>query len=312
MKKLKTLFWFIWVTSLLLGLVEAINYPGYLLDKFGFDMKVTFIFIAFLSAIALLFKFVKKDFGLQKRDQIITIFSAFIMLVYVILKIVNRLTYDGFIFNKLHVLPGSLLWLALISLTGLGVVWIPQIKFKKLVNIRSVIYVFVFLLVLFNLRQIYKSKWQALQFIITNPKATYDDKMRKTIGDIFYNYALFVDKYTPENASLLVPPQAFPWPGLGNVGYFRYFVYPRTINSGDEFESPSKDALSKIDYVLLNWGESDRVEYLHTHGWPKFDVKAEKIIFMNRDGSYGGEIKGDYRYKDYEDKQVWGIIVVKH
>jgi len=33
---------------------------------------------------------------------------------------------------------------------------------------------------------------------------------------------------------------------------------------------------------------------------------------MNEDGSYGGEIKGDYRYKDYKGKRVWGLIVVKH
>ena len=312
MKKVINLFWIVWGVSLLLGLVGAFYSSKYLFEKLGIDMKVVFIFTALLTFIVLLFRFIKKDFVLQKRDRIITIFSAFVVLVYFVLKVINRLVFNGLIFDKLHVLPKNLFWLALICLLSIAVVWIPQIKFKKLLNIQSVIFLIILLMIFYNLFSIYKSKWRLYQQIITNPYASYDDKMRNTIGDLIYNYALFVDKYTPEEASILVPPQAFPWPGTGNVGYFRYFVYPRTINSGDEFELPSKDDLNKIDYVLLNWGETDRVENLHTHGWPKFDVKAEKIIFMNRNGSYGGEIKGNYYYKDYKDKQVWGIIVVKH
>jgi hypothetical protein len=204
------------------------------------------------------------------------------------------------------------LWPALISILIIAIVWIPQIKYKKLLNIQTLIYTIAIFIICYNLFLIYKSKWRSYQQIISNPQASYDDKMRNTIGDLIYNYALFVKKYTPENSSILVPPQAFPWPGSGNIGYFRYFVYPRTIESGDEFEAPSKNSLAKIDYILLNWGETDRVEYPHTHDWPKFDVKAEKIIFMNRDGSFGGEVGGNYYYKDYKDKQVWGIIVVKH
>jgi hypothetical protein len=312
MKKLISLFWFIWATSLLLGLVEAINYPGYLFNKFGFNMEMTFIFIAFLSVIVLLFKYIKKDFYLQKTDRIITIFSAFIMLMYLALKIVNRLTYDGFVFNKLHVLPDGLLWPALISLLSIAVVLIPQIKFNKLFNIRSVILIFTFLLILFNLRQIYKSEWQTFHYIIANPKATYGDKMRRELCPIFYDYTLFINKYTSEYSSLLMPPQTFPWPFVGNGGMLRYFVYPRKITNGEEYEAPSIEVLKNIDYVLLNWGETEQTQGVYTHEWPKFDVKAEKIIFMNEDGSYAGEVKGDYYYNNYKGRRVWGLIVVKH
>ena len=155
-------------------------------------------------------------------------------------------------------------------------------------------------------------EWWNFQFMIANPHATYDDKMRRVAGTLFYNYSLFVNKYTPKNASILTPPQSFPWPGSGNVAYFRYFTYPRNIYNGKESEPPSKEVLSKTDFVLLNWGETDQTEGAYTHDWPKFDVKAEKIIFMSEDGTFEGEVKGDYKYKDYKGKRVWGIIVVKH
>lgn len=254
----------------------------------------------------------KKLKTIKKSNKIITIFSIFIITLYVFLKIVNRLTYEGFVFNKFHVLPDNFLWPALISILGIAVVWIPQVNFRKLLKIQSIIIVFALLIITQNLYHIYKSKWENFQYIVAHPYATYGDKMRRGVGSIFYNYTLFIDKYTSENSILLIPPQGFPWPQTGNASMLRYFVYPRKISNGKEFDPPSKDILKDIDYVLLNWGESDETEGAYTHDWPKFDVEAEEIIFMNKDGSFGGEVKGDYHYKDYKGKQVWGLIVVKH
>ncbi len=249
---------------------------------------------------------------IRKVDKLVLFSFLFLLSLYFVVKLANRLTPAGDLFNKLHIQPNNFIWPVLISLIPVIVVLIPRVNFRKLFKIQSIFILFAFSIIILNLYKIYKLNWRTFQFVIAHPYATYNDKMRKAIGDLTYNYILFVDKYTPPNASLLIPPQAFPWPASGNVVYFRYFVYPRDISSGDEFESPPKDVLNKIDYVLLNWGETDMVEFPHTHDWPKFDVKAEKIIFMNEDGSFGGEIKGDYRYKDYKNKRVWGLIVVKH
>lgn len=249
---------------------------------------------------------------IRKIDKLVLFFFVFLLSFYIVLKVVNRLTSLDDLFSKLHIQPDNLIWPVLISFVLVAIVWIPQINFRKLLNIQSIFLLFAFSIIVINLYSIYKTNWLTFRFVITHPYATYDDRMRKAIGDLTYNYTLFINKYTPPKASLLIPPQAFPWPASGNVPYFRYFVYPRVISNGDEFESPSKDTLNKIDYVLLNWGETDMVEFPHTHDWPKFDVKAEKIIFMNEDGSFGGEVKGDYHYKDYKGKRVWGLIVVKH
>lgn len=256
--------------------------------------------------------FIKKDSKLRKEGIIVTTLFIFILVLYVSLKILNRLTYPDFVFSKIHIQPDGLIWLVLLSLVPVIIAWIPRINFRWLFKIQSILIVSVLLMIAQNFYYVYKSEWQTFKFMIAHPKADYGNKMRYKIGSVFYNYALFINKYTPENAAILIPPQAFPWPQSGNVGMLRYFVYPRNISNGDEFESPSQEDLKKIDYVLLNWGEADMVESPHTHDWPKFDVKAEKIIFMNEDGSFAGEVKGDYHYKDYKGKKVWGIIVTKH
>jgi hypothetical protein len=249
---------------------------------------------------------------IRKIDKLALVISILLISFYVLLKVVNRLAYPDFVFSKLHIQPNSLMWPALISILLAAILWVPRIDIKKLLNIRFTFLVFASLMIAFNFIRIYKSQWEKLQFIIAHPLATYDDKMRETTGSIFYNYTLFINKYTPEKSFLLAPPQSFPWPGSGNVAYFRYFVYPRNLSNGEEFESPTKEVLKNIDYILLNWGETEQTQSVYTHEWPKFDVPAEKIIFMNEDGSFGGEVKGDFHYKDYKGKKVWGIIVVKH
>jgi hypothetical protein len=305
-------FWIIWSVFILLGIVEAVTYSGFVPNHIGVSMYSIVVIVGLLAVPTLLLRLMRKNTTFSKGDRIASVFFIVVLTLYVILKVANRLTYPGFVFSRVHIDPNSLISLVLISLAPVVVAWAPRINIKQLVKIQSVLVILAFSIIALNLYTIYKSEWKTFQLIVAHPNATYDDKMRKAIGDVFYNYSLFVNKYTAPSASLLVPPQAFPWPGSGNVGYFRYFVYPRNIINGDEFEPPLEDILARIDYVLLNWGETDIVEPPHTHDWPKFDVKAEKIIFMNKDGSFGGEVKGDYRYEDYKDKKVWGLIVVKH
>jgi hypothetical protein len=311
-KRINILFWIFWAISLVLSLIESFTYSGYLLGRFGIGINVIMIIAGILAAIVLLLRLIKKDTKPRKSDRIVYIFFAFILTFYVVLKVINRLTPVNFVFSKIHVQPDNLLWTMLISALPAVIAWVPKINFRKLFKIQSFIFLFVAFIILRNLYSIYKSEWANFNYIVSHPNASYGDKMRMELCPIFYNYTLFINKYTPENASLLMPPQSFPWPYSGNGGMLRYFVYPRNIINGKEYEPPSKDDLKNIDYVLLNWGETEQTQGVYTHEWPKFDVNAEKIVFMNEDGSYGGEVKGNYLYKDYKGKRVWGLIVVKH
>lgn len=265
-----------------------------------------------LSVFMIYFRRSKKQAKPRKTDKVYYILAIVMVTTFLVLKIVNRLVSAEFVINTLNIQPNNLFLPALISLFPVGIILFPRLNLKKLLKVQNMLIILIFLIVAQSLYLIYKSKWQTYQFIISHPFVSYEEKMRKAIGELSYDYAMFVVKYTPEDATLLVPPQAFPWPSSGNIGYFRYFSYPRTLVSGDEFTPPTKDVFADIDYVLLNWGETDRVENEHTHDWPKFDVKAEKIIFMNEKGEHVGEVKGDYYYRDYKGKKVWGLIVVKH
>jgi hypothetical protein len=149
-------------------------------------------------------------------------------------------------------------------------------------------------------------------YILRHLNASYDDRMREKVGFVFYNFTQFIVKNTPENANLLIPPQAFPWPQSGNGAYMRYFVYPRNVGNGGKYPLDSIETLRDFDYVLLAWGESEKVQDEYMHGWPMFNIPAEKIILMNEDGTFKDELDGDYYYNDFKDKNAWGLIKVRH
>ncbi len=148
-------------------------------------------------------------------------------------------------------------------------------------------------------------------YMMKNPTASYDQKMEEKLGKKFYDYVLFIKKYTPENSKILIPPfPTWPWAQSGNIPYMTYFLYPRTLLNGEEY-SPKYDLIKEnVDYVLLAWGELDSPAGEEANGWPKFNVKAEKIIFMLADGR-SMEKEEDYIYKEVENKEVWGLIKVK-
>lgn len=309
-RKINFAFWVFWGASILLTLMEAVTYSGFIIKHTGLNPLLAITPAIFFSLIILVLNFVKKNKKFQKNDKALVVFSVFLLILYIVLKITDRLTYANFVFSNLHIQPNNLLWPTLISFLPVIIVWFPRINFKKLLTFQSILTLFVTSIVVFNIFRIYKMEWWAFQFIITHPQASYGEKMRRAVGPEFYNFTQFINKYTPENSSILIPPQAFPWPQSGNEAFMRYFIHPRKMRNDAEYES--KADWKDFNYVVLNWGETDSTEPPYTHGWPKFDVPADKIIFMNLDGSYGGEIKGDYHYKDYKDKKVWGLIIVKH
>lgn len=309
-RKISIIFWIFWGASILLTLMEAVTYSGFVLKHTTIHPLVIIVPTILFSLVLLAVKFVKKNKKSQKNDKVLMVFSVFLIILYIVLKITDRLTYANFVFSNLHIQPNNLLWPTLISFLPVVFVWFPRINFKKLLTPQSILALFVTSIIAFNMYKIYKMEWWAFQFIITHPQASYGDKMRRAVGPEFYNFTQFIIRNTPEDSKILIPPQAFPWPQSGNEAFMRYFIHPRKMGNGKEYNPQTK--LSDYDYVVLNWGETDSTEPPYTHSWPKFDVPAEGIIFMNTDGTFGGEIKGNYYYKDYKDKKVWGLIIIKH
>lgn len=175
----------------------------------------------------------------------------------------------------------------------------------RLFNLRLLFIGSGLLILIWNLSTIYPLLRREIAIIRRQPFASYDEKMRNKIGADFYNYTLFLKKYLPSDAVVLVPPQAFPWPQTGNIFYLRYFLHPRKLLHGDEKTLWNNKS---ITYALMLWGESEPSEgYLP--GWPKFPVKAEESIFL-KDGKTE-VVKKDFDPQKDMKEGVWGVIKVR-
>jgi len=148
-------------------------------------------------------------------------------------------------------------------------------------------------------------------FITRNINLSYDKKMEMKIGKVPYDYAMFIKNNTPANATILIPPQAYPWDKTSNVAYLRYFLYPRNLINGGEKE-PNVD-INSVDYVLIDYGETNISQYGYTNVWPKFDVKGEYIIYWDPiSGKIWQGVAGNYRYDPKDLSEKWGIIKIKN
>lgn len=298
--------------SLTLSIVESVTYLGFWHKHLGLNVIYFYLLtitIGFLSLIV----GIKTKVVVNRLTYHFQIFSLSIAsVIFVLLKILNRFIHPNFVFSKIHIQPDNLIWVLILISTPFVVSSIQKIYLKKESRLPFSILIICLLLIFFNLFKVYKITHRAIIYMLKNPRATYSQKMGEKIGSTFYNFTQFINKYTPQTASLLMPPQAFPWPQSGNGAFLRYFVYPRNLGNGQEYKAGETTDLKNIDYVLLTWGETETTEPPYTHGWPKFDVPAEKVILMNLDGSFNSEIVGNYKYSDYKDKKVWGLIKVKH
>lgn len=237
-------------------------------------------------------------------------FFGFLIVFFYLLDLIK---YPNFVFSTFHVHTKEIgtsfilcVYLYLIS-SGKAVgirVGKPDSSLKARLIIIPLL-VWVLLRNLFNLQEMLLPD---LSFMIKNPLASYDKKMKEKLGKLFYDYVGFIKENTPENAKILIPPfPAYPWPQTGNGIYMRYFLYPRLLISGGEYESLQN--LSNFDYVLIAWGETPTTSESFTHGWPKFDVPSEKIIYFS--GEPAKRDSNFYRYYQHKNLESWGLIKVR-
>lgn len=147
-------------------------------------------------------------------------------------------------------------------------------------------------------------------FILRNINLDNDSKMGMKIGKLPYDYTMFIKDNTSPNSTILIPPQGYPWDKTGNVGYLRYLLFPRSLINGNEKDS-SVD-INNVDYVLIDYGETNVSEYGYTNVWPKFNINGEYIIYWDpttqrtwQDNS------GVYKYSMNDKNERWGIIKIK-
>lgn len=218
--------------------------------------------------------------------------------------ILEKVKYPNYIFSHFHLHP----FLFLISVILMTVIFLLNNNERKSHILLHV--TLFFILVQYAIVDFNSVKKAQPLFILKNSGLSHDQKMEISIEKVPYDYAMFVKNFIPEDSTILIPPQGYPWPQTGNVAYLRYFTYPRKLINGNE-RDPKVD-LKDVDFVLIDYGETTISEYGFTNVWPKFDVDGEYIIYWNpTDGITQKVENGKYIYEPDSNTKLWGIIKVK-
>jgi hypothetical protein len=324
----------LWALAFFISVLESFTYAGFSFKHLLLPFQPLLVISILSGILARLYQ----ELSEQKRTRIAS---------YRTLLIINRLAflplllstllifslewanYPNYVFSKFHLQPQLLLWTCFLSgflifldSESLFKKWflrnfilkkrrVIEFKYIKQITIRVLFIVVVAWIFFNNLFKITGWIFQRSSFMIKNPLATYDEKMRYSWGE-FYNYMLFIRKNTNDNAVIMYPPMKSPWSDVGNGGLIRYFLYPRQFvqNITDENAEIDKTA----DYVMLAWGTGSCLDdEVDCHGWPKKTFEAEWILYKNPKSTEVEEkIENTvYNFKDKRNQGAWGLIKIK-
>ncbi len=317
---LSYVFPYVWLFTLLTSLADAFIYPGVIIRYTGLNPILLYVAMGILGLVSLFTQSQKIKTisgGIYKMSSAALIVFAVGYIVFNFLEAVN---YPNFVFSNFHIHPKELTTPLLLTLfTYFVLANFKYLRHARNLKIRGMVKLLSSLILCWIIFQNFIGLFgivaKDIDFIIKYPAASYEQKMEMKLGKQFYDYVMFIKRNTPENSKILLPPfprplPAYPWPQTGNNIYMRYFLYPRVLLNGEEY-TPKYDLVKeKIDYVLIAWGETQTTSGNYTHGWPKFDVRANKVIYMISETEIKEEA-GNYIYKDVENKELWGIIEVK-
>ena len=140
------------------------------------------------------------------------------------------------------------------------------------------------------------------RYIVQNPRASYDQKMRTEWKD-FYDYMVFVKNVIPEEATVIIPPSnnsQSVYQLLGNISLVRFFLYPRTVINYEQGYD-----LKEADYLLLL--ENDKKQYFTTE-----ELSIDKIwVFGETNQEINTDVTDDVFLLESESYQYNGIIKLK-
>lgn len=315
-------------------LLESYKYIGFLRKYILVDSRF-FLVLSLLSIVFIFYDKLKdKKYKESVLERIVVEVNLFLFLplviVYLLMIYLNARNYPNYVFATYHIQPQNFINIVYLSLALLLLRY--EYFYKRLnlevyfdrfeivsdrMNAREKLLLFFIIFLLFfyfvsNFIRLFRNVSDDFSFMLTHLNYSYDEKIKYSIGSVVYDYILFVKNNTPSESVILIPPQSYPWPYTSNAAYIRYFLYPRKLVNGREKE-PGVD-MGKLDYVLIDYGESNISEYGHTNIWPKFDVAGEyKIIWNPETNNFWKDKNGYYKYSENEANNLekWGLIKVK-
>jgi hypothetical protein len=127
-------------------------------------------------------------------------------------------------------------------------------------------------------------------------------------GD-FYKYMVFVKNNTPEDASIVIPPQIAPWwTRSGNSLLVKPFLYPRKLIQYETADIPNIKSIPPGTYIMIAWGEWE-CDTKGCGAWPVQSIKASEVIF--KDSSFGvKEVIQNFTYDPKDTGNPFGLLKI--
>jgi len=312
---------YLFVLSFVFILLETYTYPGYL-------RKVLFINAATFSGLVVLLNFVnvifsylftKKKNLVSYQDKLFFGMNRLLLPVFfffsLLFEYLEKNNFPNYIFSNYHIHPFNFRLLMLLSI----IVVAQENMYKCRKIVLSVVKARMKLEILLSIIVTSIFIWFSVSRLITlfigvvlhgvyisqHPLLTYEQKMEKSIS--LFSYYSFVKDHTPTDSTIAVPPQMNPWLTEGNIGYTRYFLYPRHIISGVDPDIIPEGA----DYAFLAHGEWASPDGLY--GWPRATVSAEVVWYFDRNtkvSTDSSDVILDWTSHP-ETRGSWGLIKLK-
>lgn len=284
----------IYILAVLLSLataaIEAVSYQGFIATHVGIPAYWIYI----LSAILVV---AQRSYSkmIVKLFQIAAIISS---LLYVVLVFMETITYPNFVFTSIHVNPFTFQFF--VALVVFHSLIISRTNLAKSLLLAGLIYVGTD-----GAGRVLGMAYTGVVEIASDPLASYATKMTKAYPG-FYPAMQLVKTLTPDDATILIPPQGNPWDIEGNMAMVNYFLYPRTVRN---FDQGQIENLPDNTYLLIakgSWARTGEMDY----GWPKISVSAKQIWkFDTTNTTSAGFMRN---YNPLSDKWDWGLIEVRH
>ncbi|MGA3291913.1 MAG: hypothetical protein ABSC49_02060 [Candidatus Microgenomates bacterium] len=286
-------------------IVDTVKYPGAVENHFFIGAPV---FFAITVTLLLLLDTDSKLMKLVFKAN--TIFLTVISLIYIVLNLIEGANFTNYILNVYHIHLDGLVYVVIFSLF---VFLISKFKssFPGSIKGLGLLYPAIVLAVTFfmvdNVPYITNMAVSRDSYILFHLGSSYDDRMYYQWG-IFYQYMIFVRNNTPTDATIVIPPEEGAWlMGTGEPNFVRAFLYPRTITP-ESINIPNLQAFGPNTYILIAWGQEECNPDSGCHGWPRQDIKVQKIIYKDPNSSSVIETETNAIYKLGGSQYVYGLI----
>lgn len=311
--------------------VELYTYKYFLFRHFYINTDI-FIGLSFILGYISINGLLKKSKSIRdKMVCFILYFDLFLacplIIVYLYLKYLDYSNYQNYIFSIYHLQPDLLIRPIILSFSLIALlyyktrlsktlqykqnisrIWYKQRPVETFLSVTLIALIFTF--GISNLLIDISNAMPDVFAIIMNINSNDDDKLifrMKMKYGIYDDYIKFIKMVVPENSSMLLPPQKNPWQYEGNQRLTRFFLYPRTLYSAHESNLPEN-----VDFITIAWGNSAFPPAPGDHyGWPRYEVKAEKVYIYDFDTKSYTTYNGDYNPETILKPGVYGLIKTK-